>query len=48
MRLCAEFTIDEAARAVGVDRGTIMNYELGRVRRMKQETLQWLYDLYLK
>ncbi len=48
MRLCAGFTIDEAARAIGVDRGIIMNYELGMVRRMKQETLRRLYALYLK
>ncbi len=48
MRLCAGFTIDEAARAIGVDKGTIMNYELGRVRRMKRETLHRLYSLYFK
>ncbi len=48
MRLCNGFTIDEAARAIGVNRGTIMNYELGGVKRRKQETLRRLYDLYLK
>ena len=47
MRLCAGFTIDEAAGVIGVDRGTIMNYELDGFRRMKRETLHKLYKLYL-
>ena len=46
LRLRAGLKIDEAAKAVGIDRGTIMNYELGRVGRMKRSTLVKLFDLY--
>lgn len=38
LRLRAGLKIDEAAKAVGIDRGTLMNYELGRVGRMKRST----------
>lgn len=46
LRLRAGLKIDEAAKAVGIDRGTLMNYELGRVGRMKLTTLEKLFDLY--
>ena len=46
LRLRAGLKIDEAAKAVGIDRGTLMNYELGRVGRMKRSTLEKLFDLY--
>ena len=46
LRLRAGFKIDEAAMAVGIDRGTLMNYELGRVGRMKKVTLEKLLLLY--
>lgn len=46
LRLRAGLKIDEAARAVGIDRGTLMNYELGRVGWMKQTTLNKLERLY--
>ena len=46
LRLRAGLKIDEAAKAVGIDRGTLMNYELGRVRRMKRSTLEKLERLY--
>ena len=46
LRLRAGLKIDEAAKIVGIDRGTLMNYELGRVGRMKLTTLEKLFDLY--
>lgn len=46
LRLRAGLKIDEAAKAVGIDRGTLMNYELGRVGRMKKVTLEKLFLLY--
>ena len=46
LRLRAGLKIDEAAKAVGIDRGTLMNYEHGRVGRMKLTTLEKLFDLY--
>ena len=46
LRLRAGLKIDEAAKAVGIDRGTLINYELGRVGRMKRSTLEKLFDLY--
>lgn len=46
LRLRAGLKIDEAAKIVGIDRGTLMKYELGRVGRMKLTTLEKLFDLY--
>ncbi len=46
MRLCAGLKIDEAAKAVGIGRRTVMNYELGRVEIMKQGTVEKLMALY--
>lgn len=48
LRLRAGLKIDEAAKAVGIDRGTLMNYELGRVGRMKRSFLDKLFLLYGK
>lgn len=45
LRLRAGLKIDEAAKIVGIDRGTLMNYELGRVGRMKKVTLEKLFLL---
>ena len=46
MRLRAGYTIEQAARAVGVGWRVIMNYELGKVKRRKQGILDKLFDLY--
>ena len=48
LRLRAGLTIDEVAKAVGIGRRTLMNYELGRVGKMKQRTLEKLFELYQK
>ncbi|MCM1167073.1 MAG: helix-turn-helix domain-containing protein [Lachnospiraceae bacterium] len=46
MRLRAGLTIEQAAQAVGVKRWSVMNYELGRVKRMKEDTIARLFKLY--
>ena len=46
MRLRAGYTIEQAARAVGVGWRVIMNYELGKVKRRKQGVLDKLFGLY--
>ena len=48
MRLRAGYTIEQAARAAGVGRRCVMNYELGRVRNMKKDTISKLFELYEK
>lgn len=48
MRLRAGNTIEQAARAVGVGRRCVMDYELGRVRGMKKDTVTKLCELYNK
>ena len=48
MRLRAGLTIKQAAQAVEVERRCVMNYELGRVKHMKKDTLTKLLMLYEK
>lgn len=45
MRLRAGYTIEQAARAIGVGRRVIMNYELSKVKRCKQRVLDELFNL---
>ncbi len=47
-RLRAKMTIDEAAILAGIDRCTLMNYERGMTRRMKQRTVERLVEIYTK
>ena len=47
-RLKAGLTIEQAARAVGVGRRCVMNYELNKVIHMKKDTLAKLFKLYEK
>ena len=46
MRLCAGYTIEQAARKIGVGRRVVMNYELGKVKRMKEWVIERLRELY--
>ena len=46
MRLCAGYTIEQAAREIGVGRRVIMNYELGKVQKMKDGVVEKLVRLY--
>ncbi len=46
MRLRTGLTIEQAARAIGVERRRAMNYELGKVKRMKAEVVSKLIELY--
>ncbi len=46
MRLRAGYTIEQAARAIGVERRVIMNYELSKVKLCKQSLLDKLFNLY--
>lgn len=48
MRLHAGLTIEQAAQAVGVERRCVMNYELGKVKHMKKDTIAKLFELYGK
>ena len=48
MRLRAGLTIEQAAQAVGVERRRVMNYELGKIKHMKKDTLAKLFKLYEK
>ena len=48
MRLCAGYTIEQAAREIGVGRRVVMNYELGKVDRMKKWIIEKLVELYEK
>lgn len=45
MRLHAGLTIEQAAQAVEVGRRCVMNYELGKVKHMKKDTLAKLFEL---
>lgn len=45
-RLKAGLTIEQAAQAIGVERRRVMNYELGKVKRMKPGVIARLLDLY--
>lgn len=45
-RLKAGLTIEQAAHAIGVERRRVMNYELGKVKRMKPEVIARLLDMY--
>ena len=45
-RLKAGLTIEQAAQAIGVERRRVMNYELGRVKRMKTDVVDKLFKLY--
>ncbi len=46
MRLRTGLTIEQAAQAIGVERRRVMNYELGKVMRMKQDVISELLKLY--
>ncbi len=46
MRLRTGLTIEQAAQAIGVERRRVMNYELGKVKRMKQDVVSKLLELY--
>ncbi len=46
MRLRTGLTIEQAAQAIGVERRRVMNYELGKVMRMKQDVISKLLKLY--
>ncbi len=46
MRLRTGLTIEQAAQATGVPRRRVMNYELGKVMRMKQDVISKLLKLY--
>ena len=46
MRLCAGYTIEQAAREVGVGRRVVMNYELGKVNRTKKWVIEKMMELY--
>ncbi len=46
MRLRTGLTIEQAARAIGVERRRVMNYELGKVKRMEAEVVSRLFVLY--
>ncbi len=48
MRLRAGYTIEQAAQAVGVERRCVMNYELGKNRGMKKDTIARLCEPYNK
>lgn len=48
MRLRAGLTIEQAAQTVGVGRRCVMNYELGKVKKMKKDTIEKLFKLYKK
>ena len=45
-RLQAGLTIKQAAQAIGVERRRVMNYELGKVKRMKPNIVTKLLELY--
>ena len=45
-RMEAGLTIQQAAKAIGVERRRVMNYELGKVKRMKPEIIAKLLELY--
>ncbi len=46
MRLRTDLTIEQAAQAICVGRRMVMNYELGKVKRMKAEVVSKLIELY--
>ncbi len=46
MRLRTGLTIEQAAQAIGIERRRTMNYELGKVKRMKAEVVSGLLELY--
>ncbi len=46
MRLRTGLTIEQAAQAIGIERRRVMNYELGKVKRMKPDVISRLLELY--
>ena len=46
MRLRTGLTIEQAAKAIGVPRRSVMNYELGKVKRVKNDVVSKLIELY--
>ena len=45
MRLCAGYKIEQAASEIGVGRRVVMNYELGKVKKMKAVVVERLIKL---
>lgn len=46
MRLRTGLTIEQTTKAIGIPRRSVMNCELGKVKRVKAEVVSKLIELY--